>query len=413
MPTTLHVLLTGGVGSRLWPLSRQSRPKQYLQIFSDTSLRVIGGSESADNCIEKEVIGGSESTGNCIEKEVIGGSENTGNCIEKGVIDGGESTGNCIEKRDVNSIVTSSPAESREKSRSLFELAVTRNSPFVDGLIVAGNKENCQLSKQGLKNIGVHNYKEIVEATPRNTAAAIAFAAFAAQPEDILLVTPADHIITEGEAYTKSVSEALELAKQENIVTFGVKPTRPETGYGYIQFNQNEVISFREKPDVETATEFLQQGDFLWNSGMFCFKAKIFLEELQKYSPGVYKASLNAWQLAEDGRLELESSLAIPSISVDYAVMEKSRKIKVVAADFEWNDMGSFEAVYDYLKEHGQKVDENGNMCIGTEKYTAFVGLQNSILVCTPDANLVLNKQNSQDVKKIYTDLETSNSVLI
>ncbi|NJY64052.1 NTP transferase domain-containing protein [Salinimicrobium sp. CDJ15-81-2] len=333
MSKVLHVLLTGGVGSRLWPLSRQSRPKQYLNIFSD--------------------------------------------------------------------------------SKSLFELAVERNAPLTDQLIVVGNQGNRQLSEASLQKFGIENYIDIVEATPRNTAPAIAFAAFAAQPEDILLVTPADHIIMEGPEYTIAVQKAIELAKQGNVVTFGIQPTRPETGYGYIEFSDHDVISFREKPDTETAQSFLQQGTFLWNSGMFCFKAGVFLEELQKYAPQVYTKSLSAWEEAENSRLETLSSHEILAISVDYAVMEKSEKMKVVPSAFEWSDMGSFEAIYDYLREQGHPVDAFGNMQIGTTKYTAFAGLQNCILVQTEDANLVLAKESSQDVKQIYQELELNNSSLI
>ena len=332
MSTIQHVLLTGGVGSRLWPLSRQSRPKQYLNIFSDNSL---------------------------------------------------------------------------------FELAVKRNAAFSDGLIVVGNRGNRQLSEAGLQKLGITEYTDIVEATPRNTAPAIAFAAFAANQDDILLVTPADHIIKEGPEYSMAVQKAIDLAQQDNIVTFGIQPTKPETGFGYIEFRENEVLSFREKPDLETAQNFIATGNFLWNSGMFCFKAGIFLEELKKHTPEVYQKSLEAFEAAKDHHLEETSSLEIPSISVDYAVMEKSDRIKVVPSSFEWSDMGSFEAVYDYLKEQGHPVDEFDNMVIGSDSYTAFIGLQNSILVFTEDANLVLQKEASQDVKNIYQKLEQEQSLLI
>jgi len=278
---------------------------------------------------------------------------------------------------------------------------------------VVGNSENDHLSVEALEKLNIKEYKNIIEATPRNTAPAIAFAAFAAQAEDILLVTPADHIIENGEEYKKAIGNAVQLAAENFLVTFGIQPTKPETGYGYIEFKEDKVLSFREKPDKETAEKFLKTGNFLWNSGMFCFKAGIYLEELKKYSPEVYQKSLQAWEKAENGTLELETSLQIPAISVDYAVMEKSDKIKVVKADFQWSDMGSFEAVYDYLKEQGQPVDENGNMQISTKKFTAFAGLQNCILVETEDANLVLAKESSQDVKQIYQELEQNNSTLI
>ena len=333
MFTIHHVLLTGGVGSRLWPLSRQSRPKQYLNIFSD--------------------------------------------------------------------------------SKCLFELAVERNASFTDNLIVVGNRGNRELSEASLKKLGVTDYVDIVEATPRNTAPAIAFAAFAAQPEDILLVTPADHIIKEGTEYSNAVENALELAKKDHIVTFGITPTRPETGYGYIEHAREQVLSFREKPNEATAKDFIEKGNFLWNSGMFAFKAGVFLKELEEYAPNVFEDALAAYNEAEDGKLEMLSSLEIPSVSVDYAVMEKSEKIKVVPSSFEWSDMGSFEAVYDYLKEQGQPVDKFGNMQIGSSRHVSFVGLTNCILVSTEDATLVLSKAASQNVKELYQELEKNNLQLI
>ena len=332
MPQIIHVLLNGGVGSRLWPLSRQSRPKQYLQLFSNNSL---------------------------------------------------------------------------------FELAVQRNSVFSNGLVVVGNQQNTELSEDSIKKLNVLDYTNIVESTPRNTAPAIAFAAFAVAPESILLITPADHIIKAGEDYTKSIKRAIELAKEGFIVTFGIEPSKPETGYGYIEHDAEKVLSFREKPNKEDACKFIEDGNFLWNSGMFCVQAKVYLEELKKYAPEVFNKSLEAWQASNDGLLDLEASLEIPSVSIDYAVMEHSEKIKVVKSCFEWNDMGSFEAVYDHLKENGHPIDEAGNMVIGSEKYTAFVGLENSILICTPDANLVLTKEASQKVKEVYQIMEDGSSPLI
>ncbi|MDT0675825.1 mannose-1-phosphate guanylyltransferase [Autumnicola musiva] len=332
MTEVSHVILTGGVGSRLWPLSRQSQPKQYLEIFSE---------------------------------------------------------------------------------KSLFELAVERNKPFSDQLIIVGNSGNKDLSEKILKKIDQDKYTNIVEATPRNTAPAIAFAAFSTDPEAILLVTPADHIIQEGESYTKAVQKAIELAKNDCLVTFGVKPTTAETGYGYIEFDGDNVISFREKPDKENAQSFLEAGNFLWNSGMFCFKSRVFLNELEKLAPEVYQKSHEAWLAAEDGCLDFDNSMDIPSISVDYAVMERSNSIKVVPANFEWSDMGSFEAVYEYFRSKGYALDSNDNMHLGELKPTFFVGVNNCILISTKDANLVVSKEASQDVKAVYSYLEQYHPDLI
>ncbi|MBF7090659.1 mannose-1-phosphate guanylyltransferase [Flavobacterium sp. ALJ2] len=327
----IHVILTGGVGSRLWPLSRKSMPKQYLEIFEE---------------------------------------------------------------------------------KSLFEMTVERNANLADKVMVVGNVDNCHLSEKVMKKLG-KDYINIIESTPRNTAAAIAFAAFASRPDDILIVTPSDHIIDEMDKYNEAIKNAIAKADEGYIVTFGIVPTKPETGYGYIESKGDNVISFREKPNSVTAKNFIARGNFLWNSGMFCFKAGILLEELKAYQPEVYEKSKKAWENNKNGNLDLGLSLEIPSISIDYAVMERSKKIKVVPAAFAWSDLGSFESVYDYLITKGHFVDKFGNMVIGSDKHTTFLGLKNTIFVHTDTANLILQKENSQDVKDLYGELESQNSELL
>lgn len=326
-----HVILTGGIGSRLWPLSRKSQPKQYLDLF---------------------------------------------------------------------------------EGKSLFEMTVERNRNVANQIMVVGNLENRHLSKKVLSKLGT-SYVDIVESTPRNTAAAIAFAAFASDPEDILIITPSDHIIEDMEEYEAAISEAVEKASKGFIVTFGIIPTKPETGYGYIERKGDDVLSFREKPNLITAREFIAKGNFLWNSGMFCFKAGVLLEELKSFAPEVYEKSKIAWQNNTNGNLDISLSLDIPSISIDYAVMERSKKIKVVPSKFKWSDLGSFESVYDYLVAKAHPVDINGNMVIGTSIYTAFVGMKNTIFIHTDTANLILQKEHSQDVKNVYNELEQENPDLL
>lgn len=327
---TVNVILSGGVGSRLWPLSRKSNPKQFLKLFS---------------------------------------------------------------------------------GKSLFQLTAERNASLVDEIVVVGNEEHIDWSKDFLKEIELpKNY--VIESQPRNTAAAIAFAAFAMNPEDIMIVTPSDHLIENQEEYDAAIKRAIDLAKNDFVVTFGIVPSKPETGYGYIEHQGDNVLSFREKPNLETAQEFIEKGNFLWNSGMFCFKAGILLEELKNYQPDVYSASKEAWENAKDGVIDGGLSSRIPSISIDYAVMERSKKIKVVPARFRWNDLGSYESLYDYLKGEGHPVDNNGNMVIGTSIFSAFVGLSNTIVVVTDDALLLLQKEYAQDVKKVYNQLEKYKSVL-
>ena len=288
-----------------------------------------------------------------------------------------------------------------------------RNKAFSDAIVVVGSKDNYQLSRKDLNEIGQKHFTEIIEACPRNTAAAIAFAAFQAAPEDVLFVTPSDHLIESVEKYAANVKRAIELAKEGFVVTFGLQPTKPETGFGYIEADGEEVKGFREKPNLDTAEKFLARGNFLWNSGMFCFQAGIFLEELRAYEPLLYQNSKSAFDSRKEGFLDLDQSMQIPSISVDYAVMEKTKKIKVVPSNFDWSDMGSFESIYEYLLKQGQEPDEYGNMVIGTKIHTEFLGLKDTLLIQTPDAILVLQKEKAQDVKKIYERLEKKNPGLV
>lgn len=146
---------------------------------------------------------------------------------------------------------------------------------------------------------------------------------------------------------------------------------------------------------------------------MFCFKAQVFLSELESYEPEVFKRSQEAMEAASDGFLDKELSMKIPSISVDYAVMERTRKIKVVPSSFGWSDMGSFESVFEYMEQHGYEPDAQGNMIIGSNVHTEFVGLENTILVQTKDAILVLKKESAQDVKKVFEKLEKDKPELV
>ncbi|TDE08400.1 mannose-1-phosphate guanylyltransferase [Dyadobacter psychrotolerans] len=329
----IHVILSGGVGSRLWPVSRKSMPKQYIPMFGE---------------------------------------------------------------------------------KSLFQLTAERSKSLVDRILVVGNKDNYLLSQADMMRAGVNEFTEIIEAAPRNTAAAIAFAAFAAQPGDILLVTPSDHIITNEAAYAAALSEAVALAEQGNLVTFGITPTKPETGYGYIEYNGNEVLSFREKPNEQTAQNFINSGSFLWNSGMFCFKAGIYLEELNKFEPAILETSLNCYEGRLEGLLPENETMLIPSKSIDYAVMERSEKIKVVQANFGWSDLGSFESIWEHWEGQGEIHRFKDNNCVvGSEKHVEFLGVSNIVLVETSDAILVLAKTSSQDVKKIYERLEREKPELV
>lgn len=290
-------------------------------------------------------------------------------------------------------------------------MCALRNKNIVDQIQVIGNADNYELSRQEFSKAGIDSYKEIIETVPRNTAASIAFAAFTASPEDILLVTPSDHVIEGEELYAKAVKEAIALAQEHFIVTFGAIPSRPETGYGYMEHDETfTVTAFKEKPDLETAQQYLDSGRYLWNSGMFCFKASVYLAELKKYAPKVYDTAYAAIQNADQGFLLLEDMMEIPSISVDYAVMERSDIIKVVPFSFEWSDLGSFDALWEHLEKNGH---HQRNLVLGSHKHVEFIGLEDIVLVETDDAILVLPRNKAQEVKALYEKLETEKPELL
>jgi mannose-1-phosphate guanylyltransferase len=333
MSQIIHVILSGGVGSRLWPVSRKSMPKQYIPMFGE---------------------------------------------------------------------------------KSLFQLTAERSKNLVDQILVVGNKDNYLLSQADMLRAGIADFAEVIEAAPRNTAAAIAFAALAVQPDDILLVTPSDHIITDEKAYEAALAESMELAAQGYLVTFGITPTKPETGYGYIEYKGNEVVSFREKPNQETAQTFLDSKRFLWNSGMFCFRADTFLEELHAFEPEILKKAKACFEARAENFLPEVETAQIPSKSIDYAVMERSSKIRVVQARFGWSDLGSFESIWEHWEGQGETQHfKNNNCVVGSKKHVEFLGVDNLVLVETEDAILVLSKSNSQDVKKIYERLEVERPELV
>ena len=161
--------------------------------------------------------------------------------------------------------------------------------------------------------------------------------------------------------------------------------------------------------DYQRIKEFLKAGNFYWNSGMFCFKAGVFLEELKRYEPEVYEKAKIAFDNSNNAFLPLDKSMEIPSISVDYAVMERTQNLQAVIGSFRWSDMGSFESVYEYLLSNGHSADKFGNIVIGTFLHTEFLGLENTILVVTEDVILVLKKEYAQKVKDIYENLEKTN----
>ncbi|MEK9775260.1 MAG: mannose-1-phosphate guanylyltransferase/mannose-6-phosphate isomerase, partial [Quisquiliibacterium sp.] len=274
---------------------------------------------------------------------------------------------------------------------------------------------------------------QLLEPAGRNTGPAIAIAALWAHQLDqnaTLLVLPADHLIPDEAAFQVSARQAAKLAAQGSIVLFGVQPTSPETGFGYVEMgpalpgdDARKVRRFIEKPDQASAMQFLQAGSFVWNSGMFCFRASTILAAMQTHCPDLLAAARKAWQASDTKPEQGSVQIALgefsqcPNISIDYAVMEKADNVVVLPVSFAWSDIGSWKAVAEQLS-----ADEQGNTSLGEtilvdtenshlqseDRLIAAVGVRNLLVVDTPDALLVADKDASQQVKQVVARLKAS-----
>lgn len=338
------VVLSGGSGTRLWPLSRAALPKQFLPLVSEKTMF----------------------------QETLG------------------------------------------RLQGLADMAAP---------IVVCNSEHRFLAAEQLRAVDVAQLELILEPFGRNTAPAVAVAAFTAQAKDadaILLVLPADHLIRDVNGFHRAIQSALALAQQGKLVTFGVTPNEPATGFGYIERgaalpvadNAYAVARFVEKPNLEKAKSFLASGDFFWNSGMFVFKASAYLAELQQYCPDIFAAAQRAWKFSQRDldfcRLDEAAFAECPSDSIDYAVMERTRSAAMVTVDIGWSDIGSWSALAG-VSSH----DARGNALRGDvyaaatdncyirseSRLIAAIGVKDLVVVETADAVLVIHKDVAQDVK--------------
>jgi mannose-1-phosphate guanylyltransferase/mannose-6-phosphate isomerase len=342
------VILSGGSGTRLWPLSRKQYPKQYLPL-------------TGDNTMLQETI-----------------------------------------------------------------LRLNGLDNITDPIIIC-NADHRFIVAEQCQQIDIVNPTILLEPVGRNTAPAIAAAALQSIKDSndaVLLVLSADHVIQDVDAFHQAINIASKQAQYGKLVTFGIVPTDANTGYGYIQKGKSieevfEVKEFTEKPNQETAESYLEQGNYLWNSGMFMFQANTLIDELTNYSPDIVASVKNAVKNAAQDldfiRLDKQEFESSPSNSIDYALMEKSNNVVVVPLDARWNDIGSWSALYDI----GTK-DDNGNVIQGdvfTEETTntyinanhhmvATIGVQDLIIVDTPNATLISTKDKAQEVKKIVEQLQ-------
>ena len=345
------VLLSGGVGSRLWPVSREAYPKQFLPLAGEQSMLVD----------------------------------------------------------------------------TLHRLEALSAQPPM----VVCNEEHRFIVAQQLREADLAGAEIVLEPCGRNTAPAVAVAALQALKSDedaILLVLPADHLVENPAAFHSAVLEALPLAEQGQLVTFGVVPTRPETGYGYIKRGEGlggglyALESFVEKPDAATAQSYLQSGDYLWNSGKFLFSARAYIDELRVLAPAMLEACVNALEGANADldfvRLDADIFAACPSDSIDYAVLEKTGRGAVATLDCGWSDVGAWSALWDVGEADDQGnvvqgdvlVDQSKNNYLRSEsRLLAVTGVSDLVVVETADAVLVSHRDTVQDVKRLVTALKSSN----
>jgi mannose-1-phosphate guanylyltransferase len=346
----IPTILCGGAGSRLWPVSRELHPKPFIRLADGQSL---------------------------LQKAFLRGAA----------------------LPDVSEVLT-----------------VTNRD-----LLFKTKDEFIEINKAGL------TASFILEPVGRNTAAAIAAAALYVAKnhgkDALMLVLAADHLVADRRGFAEVVAKATVLAKAGKLVTFGIKPHSPETGYGYIEVEGNAVLRFVEKPTIEKAQEYIDSGRYLWNSGMFCFSAGSILREMELHCPDVMTAMEvcigQSRALVGQGfaqvELDLLSFSKVPSISVDYAVMERSTEIAVVPCSIGWSDIGSWGSLGDLSEP-----DENGNRIDGQvllhdvrncfiqckERIVGAVGLENLVVVDTPDALLIVDRSRCQDVGQLYAQLK-------
>ncbi len=341
------VIMAGGSGSRLWPVSRSNFPKQFINLMSSNSM--------------------------------------------------------------LQDTLLRTPSE-------------TKNSPYV-----ICNESTRFLVAEELQNINVQNPNIILEPVGRNTAPAIALAAIDAVHkghDPIMVVLASDHVIKDEKAFHEALNAAEQAAHNNKLVTFGIVPTHPETGYGYIKKGQQsstgfEVAEFVEKPNLETAEGYLASGNYLWNSGMFAFKASVYLGELIQYNPEIFKVCEDAINNKNEDldfiRIKKEIFDKCPDDSIDYAVMEKTSDSVVIPLDAGWSDVGSWSSLFEISEKDdsdnaifGDVVTNETESCYirGNERLIATIGVKDLVIVDTKDALMVAHKNSTQDVKKVVNQLK-------
>ena len=364
--------------------------------------------------------------------------------------------------------------------KSLFQLTVLRNKDLSSDFIIVTNKDQYFIALDQLDEIGVKDCRFILEPVPRNTAAAVALSCIDAfkTGSETVLITPSDHLVKDEKTYKRVIGRGVSEALKGGIIMFGIKPSYPETGYGYIEalpagqgkpetksnpagssdkfqdkFNTEHaahniytehnsgiisvtpailnpvypVASFKEKPDAETAEKYISRGNFYWNSGMLLVKPGILIDELKTVCPAVCENSEFAYENAsKDGfmiRVKEDDMLKIEENSIDFALLENTKSVRVIESDFDWSDLGNFDSIYKELekdennnavntKEDIVGINSKNNLIMSGGKMIAAIDVEDMIIINTDDAVLISKKGSSQNVKKIVDELKKRNSEL-
>ncbi|BBB33412.1 mannose-1-phosphate guanylyltransferase [Thermotomaculum hydrothermale] len=319
---------------------------------------------------------------------------------------------------------------------SFFQQTILRHKEFTDKTIVVVNDSQYFLALEQLEEINMEDkVLFVIESVGRNTAPAICLASMLLRGEDIAIVTPSDHLITDNENYKKDFEASIKYLSDNKILTFGIKPDSPNTDYGYIETGETlekniyQTVKFHEKPEKETALAYLKKGNFLWNSGIFAFKIKSYLNELEKFEPEMYKACeetfLDSKMNGNLIRFKRELMEKIPANSIDYAVMEKTDRGITRLASFDWSDVGSFDSLYTihekdqnnntvYKPENLINIDSKNNLIITSKgRSMVTIDINDLIVVDTKDAVLISNKGSSSKVKEAVKILKEKNSEIV
>ena len=311
--------------------------------------------------------------------------------------------------------------------KSLFQKTVERNKNISSKIMVISNEAQKFLVLDHLSTLGTIDSTFIWEEEGKNSAAAIIMAALNSEEDEILNIVPSDHLIEKQETYEATMNQAKALAQENNIVAVGIEATFPATGYGYISHKGEDIKAFIEKPEESLAKSFLEEGGYLWNGGMYCFKVSHFIHECERVIPEfleeVRSAFVKAKRIDNECSISAQSVKNIASISIDTLLMEKiTSDFKVVKLSSKWNDLGSFDALDDLCEDEtfANKKDENlisinanNNCVISSNRMIATLDVDDLIIVDTPDALLITKKGSSQGVKEVVAELKRRKSDLV